>query len=75
MSRLEALARLLVQLADLGVFLWLAIKGLMFVWEGGGGYIIFWGAALIASAVFWKQLDKDAIITSLKSAITQLVRR
>ena len=75
MSTSEAFIRLIVQLLDLFVFFFLLIKGLMFIWQGGGGYILFWGSALIATAVLWAKLDKDAMVTSLKNAVGQLIRR
>ena len=55
----------LIKLIDTAIFLWLAIRGFMFIYEGGGGYINFWGCALIATAVFWKKLEKDFILDSV----------
>ena len=75
MSKVEALVRLIVQLLDLFVFFFILIKGLFFICEGGGGYIIFWGTALVVTAVFWAKLDKDAMVSSLKTAIARVVRR
>ncbi len=72
MSKLEALIRLVVQLLDLFVFFFILFKGLGFIWEGGGGYIYFWGTALVVTAVFWAKLDKDAMVSSLKNAIGRL---
>ena len=69
MSKPEALIRLIVQLLDLGVFFFILYKGLAFIWEGGGGYTLFWGSALVSTAVFWAKLDKDAMVSSLKNAI------
>jgi len=75
MSKLEALLRLIVQLLDLFVFFFILFKGLSFIWQGGGGYILFWGSALVVTAVFWAKLDKDAMVSSLKNAITRFVRK
>ncbi len=68
------LLRLAVQLLDLLVFFFILIKGLAFIWDGGGGYILFWGTALVVTAVFWAKLDKDAMVTALKNALTGLVK-
>jgi hypothetical protein len=74
MSKLEALTRLVVQLLDLFVFFFILIKGLLFIWEGGGGYILFWGSALVITAVFWAKLDKDAMVSALKTAISRALK-
>ncbi len=61
----------LIHLIDTLLFLWLATRGFLFIWEGGGGYIIFWGCALIATAVYWKTLDKSFIVDSFKALLNR----
>ncbi|MDE3015988.1 MAG: hypothetical protein KGI29_03595 [Pseudomonadota bacterium] len=73
MSKPESVLRLIIEVLDIFVFFWLAIRGMMFIWDGGGGYLPFWGCALISTAVFWKKYDKGAMVTALKDSIKRVV--
>ena len=61
--------RTVTNFIDTLIFLWLAIRGMMFIYMGGGGYIIFWGCALICTAVFWKKLDKEPVVSSFENML------
>ncbi len=71
----HAMLRVSVNLIDTLIFLWLAIRGFFLIAQGGGGYVLFWGCALICTAVFWKGLNKEGVVTSVQEFITFFTKR